>query len=240
MGLQDFISESEAASCTGVSLQTLTRFAEAGYLQVEIDADGMRLFSRSELCDVFGIPPSMRKNGSAAEPPRAPAPPQSAIRMDKDAQSRPPPAAPVPPAAQPAAVPPPIATPAANPPPTEGSTQAPETPAKSLEIEVIKLRSVVSLQERLLDLRDTQLKDLKEEREWLRARIDKLDEKSDRDQLLLLSETQTIRKLVAQNQAARSTFRSALEWLGVLEPQASLASPPLIELNHRDREPSSG
>ena len=101
----------------------------------------------------------------------------------------------------------------------------------ALEIEVTKLRSIVTLQERLLDLRDSQLKDLKEEREWLRSRIERLDEKSDRDQLLLLSETQTIRKLVTNSQSNRTGFRAALEWLGVLEPQNNTGNSPLIELN---------
>lgn len=81
-----------------------------------------------------------------------------------------------------------------------------QTALNPLEVEVTKLRSVVALQDKLLDLRDSQIKDLREEREWLRSRIEKLDEKSDRDQLLLLSETQTIRKLVTQNQTKRSTL----------------------------------
>lgn len=42
----NFIPENEAASLAGVSVKTLIRFAEAGYLQTDKGSDGLRLFSR--------------------------------------------------------------------------------------------------------------------------------------------------------------------------------------------------
>jgi hypothetical protein len=228
MGYQDFISETEASSFTGVSPQTLNRFAEAGYLQIEEDSDGMRLFSRGELSNVFGIgnqpsafsdspePPLENPGSCHFEIPEAAEPPANAINatlVQSDAETvedekivATPDAA-----AQTADEPAPVAA--------EPKEEAPVIRlTRTLEQEVSKLKHVVDLQEKLLDLREAEIKDLKEERNWLRSRVEKLEEKGDRDQLLLLSETQLIRKLVVSQQK-RSPLRTALEWLGVIEPE---------------------
>jgi hypothetical protein len=96
--------------------------------------------------------------------------------------------------------------------------QTAEVEPSMYAIEILKLRNVISLQERLLDTKDAEIADLKNQREWLRARVEKLEEKSDRDQILLLSETQTIRKLITLQEQRRSGFRQFLEWIG-LTPQ---------------------
>src|SRR5262249_35141276 len=59
----------------------------------------------------------------------------------------------------------------------------------------------------------------------------KFEEKSERDQILLLSETQTIRKLMLIQEGRKSPLQMALEWLGIVKPAPSgsmmieLASP---------------
>lgn len=72
MGFEQFISESEAASLAGVSVATLNRFAEAGYLEVETESDGLRLFSARELKEVFGI--SSERLERTSSPPSSPTP----------------------------------------------------------------------------------------------------------------------------------------------------------------------
>jgi hypothetical protein len=106
-----------------------------------------------------------------------------------------------------------LATPSTPPTPPE----SPLTPIH--EIELMKLRSAIELQERLLAMREDEGKALRAERDWLRTRIEKLEDKQDRDQLILLTETQMIRRLVSKPEPRRSGFRAALEWLG-LTPNA--------------------
>lgn len=228
MGYQDFISEHEATAITGMSKTTLSRFAEAGYLQLETDSDGLRMFSKGELAGLFGL-----KEFSGREKTK-----------EKDAPKRE--------TLQPTAVPEPASFDVA--PKAEllakaevveptlaqqiervivHSTPAPETPEPAvapaasrdhsahLELEVQRLKNLMQLQERILDLKDQQLHDMQQQRDWLQARVEKLEDKADRDQILLLTETQTIRSLVnvAQQQRRRSPMRLALEWLGVTAPE---------------------
>lgn len=195
MGLQDFISEPEAVSLTGMSKTTLSRFAEAGYLQLEVDSDGLRLFSKSELAGLFGLKePAQRSRPATPPPPRIV--PASASA----------------PAAAPAA-----SAVAAMPAPSVVET--PPSVDSDNTLEVKRLQNILQLQEKILDMKDQQIRDLQTQRDWLQARVEKLEDKADRDQLLLLTETQTIRTLVNLNrQTRRSPVRLALEWLGVATP----------------------
>ncbi len=99
--------------------------------------------------------------------------------------------------------------------PSASSSSSPRlegTHAATIEIE--RLKNLLAIQERMLDEKDDQIADLKNQRTWLRERVEKLEEKSDRDQILLLSETQTIRSLIAYQESRKSTVRQVLEWLG--------------------------
>ena len=75
------------------------------------------------------------------------------------------------------------------------------------------------MQDKVLDMREAEIGSLKEERDWLRSRIERLEEKGDRDQLLLLSETQILRSLIVQQHTKSSPLRSALEWIGLVNPK---------------------
>ncbi len=58
-----------------------------------------------------------------------------------------------------------------------------------------------------------QLEILREERDWLRARVEKLETRSEREQMLLLSESENIRKLIQQGeQQRRPTWLRGLPW----------------------------
>jgi TolA-binding protein len=80
--------------------------------------------------------------------------------------------------------------------------------------ELRKLRHLVEIQERMLANRDTEVSDLRQQRDWLQRRVERLEEKGERDQILLLSVTQTNRQLVSLQEGKRSTVRQLLEWLG--------------------------
>ena len=56
-----------------------------------------------------------------------------------------------------------------------------------------------------------QIQILREERDWLRARVEKLETRSEREQMLLLSESENIRKLIQQTETRKSWLR-ALPW----------------------------
>lgn len=258
MGFQDYISETEAAGLTGVTAQTLSRFAEAGYLQVEVDSDGMRLYSKTELRDVFGLTQQRVEPRGAPQPAPAPsAPAPSPVSASSTTIEAPP-------------------SPRTMSTGTTGTTvtiaeemttfevhaaevrqvelqpaQAPQDPPVSRphptihqqltahpeEVELVRdelrtLKSVVKLQEKLLDMREAEIADLKEQRNWLKSRIERLEEKGDRDQLLLLSETQVIRRLV-QHEQRRSPLRLALEWLNIIPPVSS--TPSTIEVTPQER-----
>ena len=58
-----------------------------------------------------------------------------------------------------------------------------------------------------------QIELLKEERNWLRERLEQLENRTQRDQMLLLSESETIRNLVLQNRPKRF-FGLSLPWFG--------------------------
>jgi hypothetical protein len=93
------------------------------------------------------------------------------------------------------------------------------------DVEVERLKNLLAIQERMLDSKDDEIADLKNQRAWLRQRIEKLEEKHDRDQILLLSETQTIRSLIAYQESRKSSFRQLLEWIGIAPSSSYTALP---------------
>lgn len=240
MGFQDYISEMEAVAFAGVSINTLNRFSDTGYLQIERDSDGLRLFSRSELAKLFGIKQTplkehtpeegmatkiidielgtdkiktVNQNNTIIHDPLAQegteetsfaeeisevvAASKSEPKLEPETSFF----------AEPTRI-------------TESESYSPSDQARIdlLEQEVIKFKNISDLQERILDMREDEITDLKQQRTWLQERIEKLEEKNQRDQLLLLSETQTIRRLVAYQESKKSTLRLALDWLGFSKP----------------------
>ena len=65
---------------------------------------------------------------------------------------------------------------------------------------------------------------LREERDWLRQRVEKLEARADREQMLLLSESETVKRLLDKRDAEpkRSFWSRALSWSGLIsEPKKS-------------------
>ncbi len=219
MGFQDFISETEAASLAGISIQTLNRFAETGYLNVEIDSDGLRLFSKNELKKLFNVSledervQTIRADSFQAQVVNAAANhDQNQTTFLHDHSNNKP----------------------ANdvikgsllkihPGASMDSSKALKKVA-TLELEVSRLKNIGDLLEKLLDIREQELADLRRERDWLRSRVEKLEEKGDRDQLLLLSETQALHRLIMQHDKKKSPFRTALAWFGWTESDGDCSS----------------
>jgi predicted site-specific integrase-resolvase len=253
--LDDYLSDSEAARICGVSINTLNRFIETGYLKVENDHDGLRLFSKNELKRVFGVGesaftkhtkinrPVVGNTATKIEESRVVAPKESAleeeVQPENVEQEKQPhlkivrneespiktelSASESMAAALPEA-PPSLVQPTAQ---QEKSLSVQpnaelnlrisslENDNQILEMERTKLQNVITLLEKMLEIRESEIDSLKRQQQWLETRVEKMEERSHREQLLLLAESETVRKLVVHQK--RSPVRAALEWLGLAE-----------------------
>jgi hypothetical protein len=230
--MNDSISENEACEIAGVSSTTLSRFVEAGYLRVTTHQD-LKFYSKKELSSVFGLPMSTGANNYSEQQhinntptaanefainESAQIEAETHIEPEQEQQL----------------------DAAADIPIDNNTDDAPENTTQNLSgnveriiiqgeqssqvgpSEVARLSNILKVYEKIVELREQENTELKKERDWLRNRIERFEEKSDRDQLLLLSETQTIRKLVSISQEQRpSTFRAALEWFGLVPNKKS-------------------
>ena len=192
MKYENYISEQEAAHRAGVSITTLKRFSDAGYIQTEADKDGSTRFHVRELEKVFGLPASeleIVKDINLAS--------QTTYSTSID----------------------PIAIDIEAPLPTPAQTPVEAAPIQqSRDTEIIRMQHLIDLQDRFIEAKEQEIKSLKEERDWLRNRIEKLEEKNDRDQLILVSVSETNRGLLRAIENKPSLVKGALEWLGLLPP----------------------
>ena len=203
MAYESLIPESEASTLAAVSTRTLERFAEAGYLRVETGMNGIKLFSRSEVEHLFGVKNKrIEKTVYHSSPPVPVESPSEEEPLEN--------ASPV--SSQPDQATAPL---------SDTRSLDLQKQISSLESELASMRTLVEIQEKLLDARDAQLQDIKEQRDWLKSRIEKLELKGERDQILLLSGNQTVRKLIAISEQNRSPMRAALEWLGFAPQRTS-------------------
>lgn len=218
MQTSDFIPESEACNFTGVSPRTLQRFAEAGYLQAEKDLDGLCRFSRQELEALFGTKstgePAQATSLEPATDEVAFENPSSGLLESLEVLSSA--------ETEPARDPEPLAQ--------QSAAQSPQATSSASSVELETLKHLVRIQEKLLDVRDDEISDLKQQRDWLKQRIEKLEQKAERDQLLLLSESQTVKTLVALQQAKKSPVRLALEYFGFVQSSEKIPSQQNTEL----------
>jgi hypothetical protein len=254
MKYRDLISEKDAATFSGISINTLSRFADAGYLQVETGTEGSRFFLRRELESVFGTANSRLKSPSQikTQKPKSRGTATRTLNQQVEVVKSPnhtsfnqtdssPPVIEVnfcldseipekstnlndldygyfeidtgsgqqeySPASQ---------SLAADRPPSPSAEDTADKPYSLSELrrQIVLLKERIKHQESILRLKESELSDLKEQRSWLRGRIEKLEEKGDRDQLLLLSETQMMTHLVS-SRTKRSPVKLALDWLGV-------------------------
>jgi DNA-binding transcriptional MerR regulator len=83
--------------------------------------------------------------------------------------------------------------------------------------------SSIELLELTRTLKD-QLEIVKEERNWLRKRIEKLESLSEREQMLRMSESDTIRTLIAQREPKKSPWSFLLSWTKPKETNKEITS----------------
>jgi len=102
-------------------------------------------------------------------------------------------------------------------PPEGGFMRSPETqesPISSRESATQGSGSALPAANELLEINKSlreQIQILRDERDWLRERIEKLESRSEREQMLLLSESENVRKLISSSK--KSFWQRALPWL---------------------------
>lgn len=215
MNNPDLISETNASRMAGVSPVTLSRFVEAGYLKVSSDPAGEKNYLRSEICSLFGIPyEGLKVTKEYVDSPGPGDEGEDAGELDAEFD--------------------------------ETSSDEEDTgywaetlsPEPDGQSEIKKYKSLAEMHEKLLEIREKEIEELRKERDWLRTRIERLEEKSERDQLLLLAETQTIKRLVNITQQRKpSAIRATLEWLGIVPAKSAdleIAHPPRTIENNKD------
>ncbi len=218
MARSGLVSDKEAALEAGISPSTLRRFVEAGCLSVEAEEAGVLYFSRSELRQILGKgrPRPERKDDSVEEVAEN-------IVVEKKQDER------VNLTVINGAV---EANSLATSSPTVEPTNPSEPSAASIESTIVgenvapeqrtsELLKVIEFQDTLLNNRETELRELKEQRDWLKRRIEKLEEQCDQDRFLLLRETYMISHLLELQKPKKSLVRGVLEFLGMIERENS-------------------
>ena len=219
----ELLSEDQAAALARVSPSTLARYAEAGYFQVE-QTSGERLYSRRALSAVFGITipvdtesstTSVRENvipfptptnrGDVAEN-------QSTVAVSDAVE--------VPDALSECTSEPSPESPIEDPAPLEVGDLSIEASPTESESPVSDFTNIIKMHADILSRQEREIEDLRSERDWLRKRVENLEQKAERDQVLLMSEAQTVKQLILLQAQKKSTLRAALDWLGVTTPNA--------------------
>lgn len=190
MGVEEFIGEVEAAQLSGVNAKTLNRFALAGYLKPEVDNDGFKLYSKRELCSVFRIKaPNVIQ--FTREPTNEPELPNEPEFSEGNVALKP----------------------EIKPLEITSSSRALE----SLDYENERLRAINAMSDQLLEHLEKRIHDLTKERDWLRAQIESLNEQVSRDQVLLLTQSQTIAEVLSKQLNRPTLFTKIVGLLGFEE-----------------------
>ena len=242
MQSENLLTETNAAELSGVSIATLNRFAEVGYLRTETGTDGRKLFSKDELLQIFRLAETENSQFAASESTSDSSALNAKIEVER-----------------PAAVTnskafesetledgndilDPIdqdevfqSDTEVNAEPLLAATNSSPQGAvpNSVEQETLNihsLRSIIELQEKVLELREAEIASLKEDRTWLRARIEKLESQSDRDRVIVLSNMQAMKRLIGLQERKKSSVRATLEFFGLVAPEKPTSDMSLIEL----------
>jgi hypothetical protein len=204
----ELISEEEAAVQARVSASTLARFAEAGYFQVVLMGEE-RCYPKQALSSVFGVTfkplevePEPIKKATIIAFPQTDAVAQDSTTttnsVDEKADFK-----------------------------AEATTQteaaldsqpianSSDSAAAHIEND-FSFKTILRMHADILERQEREIQDLRTEREWLKKRIERLEDKAERDQILLLSEAQTVKQLIQLQAQRKSYLRQSLEWLGVV------------------------
>lgn len=214
MSVTDLLSVTDCATLVHVSEETIREYARLGFLTPEGEGDQMR-FKEQELRSIFGA--ELRE----AEPSRSGELPSSAvdvpqpflreqIEVSKAASSQ---------GAEGEASGETFVQRFRRMRADASANTAPSAAEQwgTFEIRGRTEREAASRDERLLTVVNSQLNEevrmLRDERDWLRQRLEKLEARSERDQMLLLSESENVRGLVDMHQNRKPFWLRALPWL---------------------------
>lgn len=225
------INETDAVKLAGVSARTLLRFSESGYLTVEVAEDGSRLYSADQLSEIFGAQSTTTSAPMGLDLGAYATDSAQSCNVDSTSEE----------CARNADV---AHTEESASPLHHETSSTEDRPSaaepSASESEVHRLRNLLSMQERILDAKDDEIADLRSQRSWLRERIEKLEEKSDRDQILLLSETQTIRKLISYQESRKTVVQTFLEWIGISQSKELATIPAQSEYGTNKPKAANG
>jgi hypothetical protein len=237
----NYLSQAEASALAGVSGATLLRFAEAGYFRT-YEQNGQTQFSRHEIFQVFGpaIPASASSKSSGNSKIESP---QSESVKSQSSESfeasesliagnQMPSSFEAPPIFQNNS---PLSRqiekiiePSTNLNSEDSYNTSDTTAVGTIKVDNTEktrdseasnqnneaFKKVLQLQEDLLSQRESRIAELLKERDWLRSRLEKMEDKSDRDQMLLMVESQKVRTLIDKASPKPGIIRLALDWLG--------------------------
>ena len=235
---EKLVTERDGSELAGVSLETLRQYRSIGILQ-GTERNGEIFYSRDELASVFFVRPQF---GTAVPPTalsQSPGPssesasgissdgqaPQngfstSSISIDPVSIGEPAPHSTDFVIEKPG-IEPPKAAPADEPHTAQPQVNPEKTGTFTEPAEFFPLQSVQSsrlpaqIDHDSLQLTRTlreQVEMLKEERDWLRVRLEKLELRYEREQMILLSENDTVRTLIHQIGKPKRRWWHALPW----------------------------
>jgi len=201
------IGEEEAAQCAGVSVATLHCFEEVGSLSAVVTTDG-RAYPIADIERLFSITVGRPRHFQPRKQPESFSDSASSVSVEEiDEHSENTISSPLP----------------------EEEEVVEESSFQSNDRGAFK--KVLATLQRLIETKDAEIADLKNQRAWLQQRIEKLEQQSDRDRLLLLSESHTIKQLVAIEANRKSKLRATLEFFGIVPVQEPMPAPGPLSLD---------
>jgi len=189
----DLLTEDESASIAGVTKDTLRKYVSYGLLDFITDDNGRKLLSRDELNDIFQIENSEPSDSEA---------PVQLFEVKKELEDN-------------------IILIGSY----VGGQEAPRLDKKAkkkkeenkgpIPLSARSSDSSLELIEINAHLRD-RVKSLRAERDWLRERVEKLEQQLEREQTLLMAESETVRRLISLHSGKRAgianTVKRLLGW----------------------------
>jgi hypothetical protein len=208
------LTEAESASLAGVTLETIRQYGDFGLLQ-PIVRDEQVFFQESEIRSLFYTRAPRAAQITPQE--QEPSPNKTTLEAEQNAETESNAAAQNTHSAQSGNGQQPVSSAA---PDSPGQTDAQPKDAVQPQLQTHEAQAsspsaeLAQLNETNRSLRE-QVEILREERNWLRERIEKLESRSEREQMLLMSESETVRNLIRNKEGARRSFLGlALPWFG--------------------------
>lgn len=208
MSVNDSILLSEEESCvlSGVTIETLRQYSKFGLLE-PVEREGKAFYRETDVRSLFYTKPESKRAEPAADT-------EKVITLDSVlSATRWPEDEPEADHGSNGTAMPEVQESGPIPAEEERSSTPPRKAAEEQRVE---------LQEINRSLRE-QIEILREERNWLRERIEKLESRSEREQMLLLAETETVRHLIRNDEQHRPKSNGfwsfALPWLGFSKPE---------------------